>query len=259
MSISSETVANRESARRDSGQFGHQGRTAPADLASELDNSAPLARSAAHQEATRRAEAFRRAVADLEDLEMRHELANVVSEIPDNVKLIRLVRWDEEVNDDGGYDITLGETTDVDGAVTGSLSGYGSWSSKLGTGNVFAHDFAGPGDTLDVAKIRAWARTADGRGLEAQGMAFDAMFNQGEDAQSTLQCMAEHAGIGVSMLSRSDFETEKDLSDDEWDRLKPELANYDRYLHNSGARDSIDWFKYEAATRAGIHEDEDDQ
>lgn len=258
--ISPAAEAAREAHRNEGGQFGHQGRTAPGDLRSG-DHSAPAGRSPARRRAQRLAGQFRRQTEAFEDLALRHELADIAYETPSGVRYVQLMRWDEEVNDDGGYDIALDETFDNDGNCTGTLSGYGSWSSKFGSGNIWSSSWVDEDDRLDLDKVRAWARTAESHGAEADAMMFDS-FLAADDAPrpaGTISRLADHAGVGVFTLERSNFDEGRDLSDDQWDKIRADLPRFSDFINNSGASDSIDHYIGERLEAAGVYDNEEDR
>ncbi len=224
-----------------------------------LDNSLPANRSDALYFARRRAESFRRAAEQLEDLELRHTIANIVDDLPREAAFIQLDRFEEEVDEERGDMVALSQVYAADGTELDNLYGYTNWSSRFGTGDVWSGDWVDKDDRLDLDKVRAWARQADGSGLEASNIAFDAIYDQGEDNEETIHMFASRGGCGVATIGRRDFETDRDLSQDEWDRIRPHLANYDEWLRNSGAYESMLHFRDEAADRAGVQLDDTDE
>ena len=71
-----------------------------------------------------------------------------------------------------------------------------------------------------------------------------------------LQAIAEEAGIAFHYQDRVVFESSLDrqLTDEEWDRVKPHLAGYDEWLDNSGAGESISFWRHQVLTEAGVGE-----
>ncbi len=257
--INAQAAAAREAARSDTGQFGTQTRTAPDAGGRGTGNQQPLYRSDALYFARRRAESFRRAAEQLEDLELRHTIANIVHGLPREAAFIQVDHDDEEVDEFGGDGITLSKVTDVNGNELDNLYGSITWSSRFGTGGVWSGDWVDGDDRLDLDKVRAWAREADGTGLEARDIAFDAIYDQGEDNQETIRAFASRGGYGVATIGRRDFESDRYLSQDEWDRIRPQLTDYDEWLRNSGAYDSMLYYRDEAADRAGVQLDDTDE
>jgi hypothetical protein len=77
----------------------------------------------------------------------------------------------------------------------------------------------------------------------------------GGDATQALLALARAAGIAVAYLDRRCLELHygRTLTEQEWDRIKPELTGYDEWLDNSGAAESISYFVTEVLPRrAGI-------
>lgn len=76
----------------------------------------------------------------------------------------------------------------------------------------------------------------------------------GGDARTAIREIAEMFDLGVSVMDRADMDEHlgRELSDDEWEDLAPEMDGYDDFLKNSGAAESISTWKSQALDRAGI-------
>lgn len=94
----------------------------------------------------------------------------------------------------------------------------------------------------------------------ALARAFIDQFGSPYDA---LRVLAAEAGMAIHYQDRSTFEGELDrkLTDAEWERIKPYLEDYDEWLDNSGASDSMGYWRGHVLERAGVPEwpDDDDQ
>lgn len=87
-----------------------------------------------------------------------------------------------------------------------------------------------------------------------QDQAVDALVAQfGGDATAAMLALTRRAGIAVHYLDRQGLETDfRPLTEDEWERLKPNLEKYDEWLDNSGASESISYFRGRLLDEAGI-------
>lgn len=80
------------------------------------------------------------------------------------------------------------------------------------------------------------------------------------DATQALLALSHRAGIAVAYQDRQVFEShlDRDLADEEWERLKPELEDYDEWLDNSGAAESICEWRSQVLEKAVIRTDDDE-
>ncbi len=163
-------AAAREAARESGGQFGAQGRTAPAaDAAPGRDLSR------ARRAVSRHHQALTDTLDKLAALETQYEIADAIDglDLPPEAKFIDLIRWDEEPNEDGGYDIGFEYVRDADDEVL-DVDGVDNniWSTGRG-GAVWSSDWVDDQDRLDIDKVRSWAATADLTGADSEQIVRD--------------------------------------------------------------------------------------
>lgn len=82
----------------------------------------------------------------------------------------------------------------------------------------------------------------------------------GGNATQAMLAIAVQYGIAVNYQDRATIEARlgRALIDGEWERLRPEMENYDEWLENSGAADSIDYWLGMVLEQADIDTDWDD-
>lgn len=80
----------------------------------------------------------------------------------------------------------------------------------------------------------------------------------GGDARAAVQAIARTHGIAVAMQDRADFEADLDreMTDEEFESLREFLDGFGEFLANSGARSSIEEWRYRVLARLGFHDDE---
>ncbi|MDN5895527.1 MAG: hypothetical protein L0H93_16060 [Nocardioides sp.] len=84
----------------------------------------------------------------------------------------------------------------------------------------------------------------------------------GDNPTLALLALSRRYGIAVHYQDRSTLEARLDheFTDEEWQQLAPTLEDYDEWLENSGAGDSIDyWVSDVLADDAGLTDDATDE
>lgn len=78
-----------------------------------------------------------------------------------------------------------------------------------------------------------------------------------KDPTWAMLAVARHVGIAVAYQDRGTFEAylERTMTEDEWSRLKPLLEGYDEWLDNSGADESISFWRDTVLAEAAIEQD----
>lgn len=78
-----------------------------------------------------------------------------------------------------------------------------------------------------------------------------------KDPTWAMLAVARHVGIAVAYQDRGTFESylRRTMTEDEWSRLKPLLVGYDEWLDNSGADESISFWRDMVLAEAAIEQD----
>lgn len=76
----------------------------------------------------------------------------------------------------------------------------------------------------------------------------------GGEAVAAMLEVARVGQIAVAYQYRATFEADlgRELSDEEWERIVPELEDYDEWLDNSGAGEPISTWRAHVLDRTGV-------
>ena len=124
-------------------------------------------------------------------------------------------------------------------------------AARLDSGQFGEQVKADPGDLVLVDRERMLA--------EFFGQLPDIIDNVfGGEAANLIVEVGRHFGVAVAYQDRGTFEASfRPLSDREWEAVKPELDSYDEWLDNSGAADSIAFWRDQVLDDAGIVYDDE--
>lgn len=250
---------NREDARRTDGTFGHQHRDEP--------DGDGLAAGAPSQPILTHAPGFMRGC-QLQAARVGHltdcytttvdlvAAAEAISESLPQAKTFYLEESDQFA--DGGHYWVV--PLDADG--NDLRDEAGSWdvpdvrwpyhvtpSSLLGGGRAVTVE-----DSFSVAELRQSDMVAIQAEYEEE--TFEALFLSKGGPGGSIRKAAAVSGVAVAYQDRGTFESylNRDLTDKEWERIKPHLDGYDEWLDNSGASMSIVYWRDEVLREAGIGE-----
>lgn len=106
-------------------------------------------------------------------------------------------------------------------------------------------------DQTSPGPVEAPAGDAD---VQTATEAFLALFSS---PTAAVQHVAREAGVAIAWQNRGVFEADlrRCLTEDEWSRLADEFDDYDEWLENSGAAESISYWRSMVVEQAGIDPD----